>query len=112
MFECAPRAPLRVQYSSNGISGIEQIIISSTDPVFQQYCSDSSKPCVASIAVFGFTASRYSIVAATGAVTLVDGQPQSGSVGVCTCAAPPCTDVRHPVPAQSRTRAMSAHVNV
>ena len=63
------------QYSSTGATGvIESVNVSQSDPFFAASCAGTG-PCFVTAAVYGYTASVYTIVASAGMTQLEDGVP-------------------------------------
>jgi hypothetical protein len=67
-----------MQYSSTAMSGVELVTIQPTDVAYTTSCSNPNQPCVATIAVYGFSSAGYTITASTGATTLMDGEVTYG----------------------------------
>lgn len=80
-------SPMSSQYRSLSSSADDSIVIRQSDPLFQNCTANSTTSfnhtrCRVTIAVYGFTASQYSITASLGDNTqqLQEGIPTSGSV--------------------------------
>lgn len=72
-------------YASTSASGLEQVRISTGDPQFRASpcaggAANATRPCVVTIAVYGFTSSRFTLSAWATLRELADGAPATASV--------------------------------
>jgi len=73
------------QYSAASPSGADDdILVSATDAQVRLSCAPAPAPCIANIAVYGYSRSAYSITVSNGLRLLGDGQTTSGIVAGAT----------------------------
>lgn len=70
-----------LQWASTFASGPEFISLQPTQTPYQQACAFPGGQCNATILVYGFTASRYTLTASIGVINLPDSQPINAAVG-------------------------------